>query len=110
MNPQRRCLLLTLVVLVGCSRPETKIDVGTPKHDVLRSLGKPTNWVSVPTRGPRKHIGIATLFSVESLLATRMPPDEIWILEYTRADGGKYCLHLRDEKVTALVEGAALKE
>lgn len=105
-------LIITLfVAFLCCSRPEAKVGVGTHKDEVVRSLGRPSNWISVPVTpsGPSGRINVATVFSVESILSQQMPANEIWIFEYSRANGSKYCLHLSDGKVTDVVEGAALK-
>ncbi len=105
-------LIITLfVAFICCSRPEAKVGVGTHKDEVVRSLGRPSNWISVPVTpsGPSEQINVATVFSVESILSQQMPANEIWVFEYSRANGSKYCLHLSDGKVTDVVEGAAFK-
>jgi len=102
-------IIFSLAAMFACNS-QAKVAIGTSKDEVVRVLGKPDNWVTIQNPNlPQQKVLISSYFSgVEAIRARQMPDNELWILEYARPDGSKYCLHLRHEKVIAQVEGPAL--
>jgi sulfate adenylyltransferase subunit 1 (EFTu-like GTPase family) len=54
-------------------------------------------------------MSVTTLFDINAA-KRQMPADEIWLFEYSLADGRKYVIHFSADKVDQVVEGALLKE
>lgn len=113
---------LTLVVLflVGCGGAQAEptatpvppiqhisdIKVGMPKNDVIESLGKPNEWVTITSD---MQASIATLFDLESTKRS-MPSGEVWLFEYTLPNEGTFTVHFLDNEVVDVVEGSVLEE
>jgi hypothetical protein len=105
------------LILLGCSNkagpvqgPAKSLDdvkAGTPKNEIVQRLGKPLNWATVNRRNSQ--MSVTTLFDINAA-KRQMPADEIWLFEYSLADGRKYVIHFSADKVDQVVEGALLKE
>lgn len=114
---------LCVAFLLGCSnnadsvqgpaKSIAEIEVGTPKNEIVQRLGKPLNWATL-TRTNRQMTATTqmTLTTVFDLNAAKreMPAEEIWLFEYSLADGRKYAIHFLENKVANVVEGPLLKE
>ena len=101
MNYLRWVIVLIIAAEFACGTSPEKIKIGTPKNEVLKSLGKPSGWKSIPftSSGPSERIKVGTVFSVDSLLAQEIPSDEMWIFEYQPTNGKVTSIYLRDGRV-----------
>lgn len=103
MNNLPWLLVLALVAgLTSCTTSPEDIKIGTPKDDVVKTLGRPTSWYIA--KGPLTSAGpsdfrVASVFSVEAILAQDMPRDEVWLFEYKADKGKTTSIILRDGKV-----------
>ena len=112
-------IFLLFILFIGCSdltstsdtskddkikESEISITTGTLKNDVIKKLGRPLTWAKVESPGK---VNITADYNLSSLKQS-MHSNDIWIFEYKKYGGKKYCIFLMNDKVYRIREGSLL--